>query len=36
MPKITARGEKVERNMPVGELLYQDAKRRAQKIYEIP
>lgn len=22
--------------MPVGELLYQDAKRRAQKNYEIP
>ena len=36
IPKITARGEKIERNIPVGELLYQDAKRRAQKSYEIP
>jgi len=31
VPKITARGEKMARNMPVGELLYQDAKRRADK-----
>ena len=36
IPKITARGQKIERNMPVGELLYQDAKRRAQKSHEIP
>lgn len=31
IPKITAKGERLTRNLPVEELLYQDAKRRQQK-----
>lgn len=31
IPKITERGERIVRNMPVDELLYEDARRRADK-----
>ena len=32
-PKITEKGERVVRNMPGFELLYEDAKRRADKYH---
>jgi hypothetical protein len=34
IPKITKKGENLVRKMPVNELLYLDAKRRAERYYD--